>query len=545
MRKFLGLALAASLASAACAQPAAPAPLKSGAPALVVVISVDQFSADLFDEYRPQFTGGLARLASGTAFHNGYQAHATTETCPGHSTILTGSHPTHTGIIGNSWVDQSLTRSDRTVYCAEDERVPGSSTTSYTVSPLHLRVPTFGDLLKRQSPQSLNVAVAGKDRAAVMMGGHNVDQRWYWDGKTFATDLKSAAVPTTITKAKSAIAAAIAAPREALQPPPFCQAKATPVTLSPELTVGTGRFARAAGDARAFRSSPEFDGAALAIAAGLIQELKLGRDAAPDVISVGLSATDYVGHGLGPGGGEMCLQLLSLDRDLGNFFQVLDAEGIDYAVVLTADHGGMDIPERLRMKGIPQAVRADPALGTAEVGKAIAAKLHLSGPVLLGDLASDVWIDRSLKPADRTRAEKEAVEIFEAHPQVESVFTARQIARVPVPAGPPDKWTIEQRIRASFDRERSGDLYVVLKQYVSPIAKPGVGYVATHGSVWDYDRRVPILFWRKGMKPSDRQDHISTVNILPTLAAEIGLALTGKLDGKCLDGVEGVSCPLR
>src|SRR4051794_40562220 len=120
MRKFLGLTLAASLASAACAQPAAPAPLKAGAPSLVIVISVDQFSADLFDEYRSQFTGGFARLASGAAFHNGYQAHATTETCPGHSTILTGSHPRRTGIIGNTWVDQSLSRSDRTVYCAED-----------------------------------------------------------------------------------------------------------------------------------------------------------------------------------------------------------------------------------------------------------------------------------------------------------------------------------------------------------------------------------------------------------------------------------------
>ena len=31
-------------------------------------------SADLFDEYRPHFTGGLARLANGTAFRNGYQA---------------------------------------------------------------------------------------------------------------------------------------------------------------------------------------------------------------------------------------------------------------------------------------------------------------------------------------------------------------------------------------------------------------------------------------------------------------------------------------
>ena len=170
---MLGLvAFILGLFAAAPAPAKPPVPLKLGAPKLVVVISVDQFSADLFDEYRPHFTGGFARLANGTAFHNGYQAHAATETCPGHSTILTGSHPTHTGIIGNTWVDQSLTRSDRTVYCAEDERVPGSSTTSYTVSPMHLRVPTLGDLLKQQSPQSMNVAVAGKDRAAVMMSGH-------------------------------------------------------------------------------------------------------------------------------------------------------------------------------------------------------------------------------------------------------------------------------------------------------------------------------------------------------------------------------------
>lgn len=543
---MLGLvAFILGLFAAAPAPAKSPEALKPGAPKLVVVISVDQFSADLFDEYRPHFTGGLARLANGTAFRNGYQAHAATETCPGHSTILTGSHPTHTGIIGNTWVDQAQARSDKTVYCAEDERVPGSSTTSYTVSSSHLRVPTLGDLLKQQSPQSLNVAVAGKDRAAVMMGGHNVDQRWYWDGKTFATDVKSARVPASISRANTAISAAIATAREPLQAPALCQAKSAPFAVSPEISVGSGRFARAAGDLRGFRASPEYDGAVLAIAAGLIQELNLGRDQAPDVISVGLSATDYIGHSLGAGGGEMCLQLLSLDRDLGSFFRVLDSEGLDYAVVLTADHGAMDIPERLRAKGISQAVRADPALGTANVGKLIAAKLNLSGPVLLGDLANDVWIDRSLSPKDRTRAEREAVAIFKSHPQVEAVFTSRQIARISIPTATPEKWTIAERLRASFDSKRSGDLYVVLKKYVSPIATPGAGYVATHGSVWDYDRRVPILFWRKGMRPADRQDYISTVNILPTIAAEIGLALPSQLDGRCLNGVEGVACPVR
>src|SRR3954465_5966565 len=106
MRKFtLAAAAAALFASPALSQ--APAP-----PKLLVVISVDQFSANLFDEYRPQFTAGLARLASGPDFKNGYQSHAMTETCPGHSTILTGDHPARTGIIGNTWVVQSIARAD-------------------------------------------------------------------------------------------------------------------------------------------------------------------------------------------------------------------------------------------------------------------------------------------------------------------------------------------------------------------------------------------------------------------------------------------------
>src|SRR5689334_22055430 len=118
MRKFIVAAAAALFASHAAAQTPPP-------PKLLVVLSVDQFSADLFDEYRPQFTAGLARLASGAVFCNGYESHANTETCPGHSTILTGDHPSRTGIIGNSWMDQSLSRADKTVYCAEDVNAPG------------------------------------------------------------------------------------------------------------------------------------------------------------------------------------------------------------------------------------------------------------------------------------------------------------------------------------------------------------------------------------------------------------------------------------
>src|SRR5881392_3525036 len=184
------LAAAAALFATQSAGPAVAAP-----PKLLVVIAVDQFSANLFDEYRPQWTGGLAQLSHGTVFRNGYQSHAATETCPGHSTLLTGDHPARTGIISNVWIDQNVGRSDVSIYCAEDESVPGTSSIAYKVSPKHLLVPTLGELMKARWPGSRTVAVSGKDRAAVMMGGHHPDQRWYWTGARFDTDLAGAPVP--------------------------------------------------------------------------------------------------------------------------------------------------------------------------------------------------------------------------------------------------------------------------------------------------------------------------------------------------------------
>src|SRR4051794_5589969 len=154
-------------------------------PHLVVAISVDQFSADLFAQYRQHFTGGLGRLANGIVFPSGYQSHNMTETCPGHSTILTGSRPARTGIISNDWFDQSVARPDKKVYCSEDPTVPGSSSEHYTVSTHFLKVPALGDWMKRADARSRSVAVAGKDRAAMMMGGYDTDQRWYWDGRHY------------------------------------------------------------------------------------------------------------------------------------------------------------------------------------------------------------------------------------------------------------------------------------------------------------------------------------------------------------------------
>ena len=106
---------------------------------------------------------------------------------------------------------------------------------------------------------------------------------------------------------------------------------------------------------------------------------------------------------------------------------------------------------------------------------------------------------------------------------------------MPAPTGSPDEWTLAQRFRAGFDPERSGDLLVALKPHVTPIADARQ-YVATHGSPWNYDRRVPIIFYRPGTVGFEQPLPIETVDILPTLAALIGLSIPpAEIDGRCLD----------
>ena len=534
----------ALIALAACTSPAAAAPPPK--PKLIVAIAVDQFSADLFAEYRAHFTGGLKRLAQGAVFPAGYQSHAATETCPGHSTILTGARPARSGIIANNWFDPGLARPDKKVYCAEDPGVPGSSSAKYIVSAQYLKVPTLGDRLKATDPKSRVVSVAGKDRAAVMMGGHATDQIWYYSGKFFVTLADRTGTPAPVAKVNARIAAFVAKP---VKPslPPLCQSRSMAVALGGERQVGTLSSRKPGGD-KGIRATAEFDAATADIAIGLLREMKLGHGPATDLLAIGLSATDYVGHGFGTEGAEMCANLVGLDATIGRILAALDANGAPYAVVLTADHGGHDVPERNRLRAVPDAERVDPALLPADIAVGLAKEYGLSGDILYADaLFGDWYLSRAVAPDLRPRILASLRErLLLAHHQVAAVFTAEELRALPLPTRPADEWTLAERARAGFDPERSGDLIVLLKPHVTPIAAPGAGSVATHGSPWNYDRRVPILFWRPGATGFEQPLPVETVDILPTLAGLLGLSIPQEeMDGRCLDidPTSGTTCP--
>lgn len=515
-------------------------------PDLIVAISIDQFSGDLFAEYRARYRHGLARLSAGILFPRAYQGHSTTETCPGHSTILTGARPARTGIIGNLWYDPSLARPDKVVYCTEEATAPGSDSRQYRASPIHLKVPTLGDRMKEAAPGTRVVSVAGKDRAAILMGGSGADQTWWWNGTGFGS-YEGISTNPVIDLANARITAAVATPESARAIPAECTGKTGLAELRGGTPSDESQFARPAGDYTRFRASPALDETTLQVATAFVETLGLGQNQQTDLLAIGLSASDVIGHRYGPGGVEMCLQQFALDRALGTFFDGLDRQGIDYLVVLTADHGGRDVPERSARNGHPGEQHAELSLTPEEVREAVRRKTGLDDVLIWSEMAGgNVYVSGPLTESEKRLAVEAARDYFASHPQVEAVYRHSEVAAQPSPQGRVDEWTLLERARMSFDPQRSGDLIVLLKPNVVPIAEPTASLATTHGSPWDNDRRVPILFWHKNVVPFEQPLPVETVDIAPTIAGVLGLSVPeGAMDGRCLDLIAGAgnSCP--
>jgi len=300
-------------------------------PALVVLLSVDQLSAGLFDQYRGRFQGGLRRLVNErVVFPNGYQSHAATETCPGHSTLLTGRHPAGTGIIGNQWYAATNTpegkRELKKQYCVWDPGSPVPGRPKDPRGPRNLRVTTLGDWMHRADRNSRTVAVSGKDRAAITMAGHDPTGVYWWDNERgFNTYVPEGATEEGRLEPVKPFNEALAA-RWASQPPEWRVADSACTALSGRERYGAlvldhvvppplvragqrGPLQQDKGFIKWLRASPVLDELTLDLASRLVDRFALGRRGATDLLAVSLSATDYIGHKYGNQGPEMCDQL--------------------------------------------------------------------------------------------------------------------------------------------------------------------------------------------------------------------------------------------
>lgn len=526
-------------------------------PKLIVVISIDQFSANLYAQHRPDFAHGLKALSQGVVYPNGYQSHAFTETCPGHSTLLTGKHPNKTGISANDWYDLST---GKTVYCLADPRATlADDPKGRAVSPANMVATTYGDWLKAASPRSRVFGVSGKDRGAITMSGHNADgQFWYQPGFGFTTWVGAGQTAEARLKPVAAFNARLAAD---LKKHPFtwtyrretadrCRA------LEADYETG-GRKWRAtlpipaatdeAGRQRDLYASPYTDQATLELARTLRETYGLGDGPQVDVLTISLSATDFVGHRWGTRGPEMCDQISRLDQGLGVFLKSLDKVKGDVLVVLAADHGAADFPERLAGEGY-DSERVVGKAWISDLNAELRKTLGLSWDALKADGGIDqIYIvgpdGKAPSVADRARIAAAALALVRRDAAVADAFDSNAILTLPPPPADTaiDELSVAERMRRSAYPGRVGDLLIAFKPNRVP-ATAGPTYVSTHGSPWDYDRRVPVLFWWKGATPHERVLPLDTVDIAPTLAAATGVKPPADIDGVCRPLVYGQTC---
>ncbi|WP_420470697.1 alkaline phosphatase family protein [Brevundimonas sp. FT23042] len=526
----------------------APAAESTSRPTLVVTIVIDQFSANLFNQYRDDFTGGLATLArQGRVHANGFQQHGLTETCPGHSTVLTGMNPARTGIPANDWIDPATGKEVYCLFAPQNHLAHGDDTTDNgVVGPGQLGATTLADWLKTASPESRVYAVSGKDRGAINLNGHLGDGAfWYTDGFGFTTYVEPGQTAEARLQPVSALNSRIAA-RLAATPPAWTYTHDACRRLDGEWAINGRTFTSALPPANfALDTSPILDELTLEAATELLETRQLGRRGVVDMLGVSLSATDRIGHGYGTQGPEMCEQMFRLDAALGRFLDQLPQGAI---VVLTADHGGSDFVERLSERGYPHAHRAD-ARRLAAINETLKAQFGLAdGPLSSGGSGLVVG-DKDLRVLPeplRTRVVEAALPLLRANPDIAFAESRDVLLAEPLPPTDltPDLMTVRQRLRLSTVAGRSPDIIVALNENVVAGGRVG-GTIAGHGTPWDYDRRVPIIFWWPGAEGQERFLPVRTIDIAPTLAPIVGVPTPAGLDGRCIElqAPGGSTCP--
>ena len=528
--------LAATLAGCAT-RPSAPA----APPKLLVFLVIDGLPMRQVTGYREQLApDGFARfLDRGTWYADAHYPYAFTVTAAGHATMLTGATPSRTGIIGNEWKD-IVTGAD--VYNTGDTAYGyiGHETRPLDgTSPRNLKAETVGDVLRRANPASKVVAISGKDRGAILPAGQAGTAYMYMGasgqfasttyymqrhpGWVDAFNARKGADKYFKTEWKPLLAETAYASSIADSQPWFGpRGGKLPMMMGVPADDAPGPAYYSA-----LLRSPFADARALGFARAAVAGEGLGRDDAPDILSVSLSGHDYVNHAYSAESRLSHDHLLQLDRLLEAFFRDLDATvGKDnYVAALTADHGFMPAPEVSRAQGRESGRLS----GSATLAKVNAELEKRFGVPKLARFfsASALVLDRGLlaeKKLDMATVAEAARAVLAAEPAIAAAYTRQELAA----RSRTDAPFFQQMVR-SWNAERSGDVQYALKPYWMMTSSSSI---ATPGSPHAYDTNVPILLWGpRWLAPAHVDQHVETVQLAPTLARLLGVAPPAQAEG--------------
>ena len=89
----------------------------------------------------------------------------------------------------------------------------------------------------------------------------------------------------------------------------------------------------------------------------------------------------------------------------------------------------------------------------------------------------------------------------------------------------------------NFHPKRSGDVFLVFEPNWFINDFDGLVVASTHGSPWNYDTYVPVIFAGHDLQPGVVNRRIYTVDIAATLASYVGIRMPSGSVGKPLSEV--------
>jgi hypothetical protein len=538
MLKALVLSLA--LAAAGCAhqtQTATPA-----RPKLVVLLVMDGLPQRQVVDYRDQLApGGLRRfLDRGAWFADAHYGHNHTATAPGHATMLTGTYAHRHGIIGNDWRN---TGTNELEYCTQDtaHTYIGHKTNKLDgTSPKNLLVETVGDVLRGIDARSRVISISGKDRGAILPAGHKGTAYMYM------TQTGEFASTTYYMKEHPEWVRAFHAAKPAdryfhVEWKPLLADTAYGKSLPDEQKWYSkgGKLPKKMGEGQdkpgplfygGLVPSPFSDAMALDFARAAIAGEALGRDDAPDILSVSLSAHDYINHAYSAESRLSHDHILQADRLLERFFADLDATvGRDnYLVVMTSDHGFMPAVDHSQSLG-RNAGKVSGSQTIAKVNAALKPKFG-EGDWVRSISARGLVFDRKLmaeRKVDTAAMHEEARRVLLAEPGIAVVYTRDELERGSA-AGKPHF----EAMRKGWNRDRSADLQYAEKAYWMMTSSSNA---TTHGSPHPYDTHVPIMLYGPAwVKPGRIDTRVEVADIAPTLSRILGIPAPRASEGRPL-----------
>ena len=534
-------------------------------PKLVLQITVDQLRGDLPTRYYDRLGDGGFRYLweNGVVYRNAHHAHANTETIVGHATLATGAHPSVHGMVGNLWFDRET---GFTTYNVEDAAYPlltkGADVDKDTEidptqraarsegrSPAAILVTTFSDELRSSTDGAAKVVgVSVKDRGAISMAGHAGTAYWFSkaSGEFVTSKYYLDEYPAWVNEfngARPAQAYANTSWTLLHEQDSYLFGDSDDREWETDVA-GFGRvFPHAFGDGTSpyfttwLTLSPAGDRMVLDFAKEALVNEQLGADGVTDYLSVSFSSTDYVGHVFGPSSLEAEDNILQLDRTLAELFAHVDEHvGLENTlIVLSADHGGPDTPGYLNALGIPAGyVEPDSWDKDAAITR-IKERFRIKGELIATYSHPYLYFSSEVKnnpKIDQQALEAAVVEELMKFPGVSLAVSSAALRNGNLP-----DTALMQSVRHNFHPKRSGDVFIVFEPNWFINDFEGLIVASTHGSPWNYDTYVPIVFAGAGLTPAIVDRRVLTVDIAATLAAYLGIKAPSGSVGEPLEEV--------